>query len=438
MAAHEMNSVDDFLNHRSNDRSGGFLTKWRKPAAEGGGGGKVNIWLHPKRMPIALWQHRFPKIVVREDRKTNEVKTNAWGQSYNCHETEATLKKQYRRNRETGEREAPPKRCPLCRLIETVRGMVDEGKLNWTQTLFRFEGDEENVILHAGGLYNAFGRDDLTDQEKKEMKEAKIYAKDAWTENAQAKMNYLFCVVDNVNVAAGVQIAIETGLLGDKVKEVIADTRESLGEDVGNPFKHPYCIQWEYREAEKEFNKKYHARRMELIKLTPAIVKALQGPPPDLDGVITPFNIDSMRAILERHCTVKGIPWDDIFDVEAPEDDEAEGEGEYRDPDAPDAAEPESVPDVSTTSKKSKKSKKEKEIEPADDEEELGDEEDDGLVECNKCEKGMPEDALECPHCHQRYDAAGNMLADAPPATRKRGANKTEPAAGKGKGKVPF
>ena len=421
--AKEMNSVDDFLNHRSSDRGGGFLNKWRQPVEKKGGGGKVNVWLHPKRLPIALWQHKFPKIVVRENRKTGEVTTNAWSGSFVCHEDENTLKAQYKRDRETGQRLSPPRRCPLCRMIEAVRQMVDDGKLKWTDKLFRFEGDEDNVVLHAGGLYNAFGRDDLSAEEKKELKEAKIVLggdRGAWSQNAQAKMNYLFCVVDNANAEGGVQIAIETGLLGDKVKDVIADARESLGEEDGNPFRKPFCIQWEYRKDEQEFGKKYHARRMELMKLTPGVVKALQGPPPDLAEVLAPFNPDSMRAVLERHCLVKNMPWDEIFDVEAPEADGSAEDVAYQDPDGP------GDHDEAPPPPKAKAKGKAPPPPPSDSEPEVeaDEEDDDGLVECNKCEKGMAEDALECPHCGQHYDKAGNMVAappTPPPATRKRG-----------------
>ena len=62
--------------------------------------------------------------------------------------------------------------------------------------------------VHVGGIFNAFGRKDLSDEEKKELRAASISPKFAWKENAQAKCSYMFCVVDNDHVSDGVQVTI--------------------------------------------------------------------------------------------------------------------------------------------------------------------------------------------------------------------------------------
>ena len=434
-----INSVDDFLNHGK--REGGFFNKWKKPVEKKGGGGKAKVWLHPKCLPIALWQHGFPRLVVRENKKTGETERNVWGGSFVCHENEQVLKNQYKRD-EDGNRRYPPKHCPMCKLIETVRMMVDDGKLSWVEPVFRFEGDDDVSILHAGGLYNAFGRDDLTMEEKAEMKAAKIRVggeQGAWRENAQAKMSYLFVVVDNASPDAGAQVAIETGLLGDKVKTVIHDTLAQWeGSDTpenGDPFKKPYCIQWEYRPDEVEFQKKYHAVAMPMVKLTGGVLKALKAPPPDVSETISPFNKDSMRATLERHCLIKDMPWDDIFDVEESPKRAVEGVAEYEDPDAPGEEEAEESEEQEQVEKPKLKKGKAPPAPQSSVSEIQADEDEDGLIECDACHEGIPEDeASKCPHCGQEYDEKGNMLektAAPPPATKKRGKSA-------GQGRIPF
>jgi hypothetical protein len=304
------NSIDSFLNHKTSDRSGGFLSKWRKKDQTS----KIDTWLHRKRVPVALWQHNLPRLFVKADKDTGENVTLVWGGQYNCWEDEKVLKKQFHR-KDDGMREVPPLRCPVCRLVEHVRDMVDNNEIDWTKVVFRFQGDKDIKVIHAGGIYGGFNaeKDDMTAEDRKKLSNAGISLKDSWQENAYAKCNYVFCVVDQANPSSGVQIATETSLLGDKVKEVMNDAIESLGVEEGNPFHNPYCIQWEHRPSEQEFQKKYKARRMEKYPLTPEIDALISAEPPDLTQVLKPFNVKTMRAFLERHCTIPDMPWDDIF-----------------------------------------------------------------------------------------------------------------------------
>jgi hypothetical protein len=308
--AHEVNSVDEFLRHRATERSAGYLKSWKDKNPP-----EINTWMTMKRLPIILWQHPFAKAFVRENKDTRKSERLVYGGQWNCREDEAVLKRQYHR-KDDGTRKVPPIKCPMCRMIELVRDLVEEGHMHWLQPIFRFVADKEKEsrVVHAGGLFGMFRNDDMTDDEVKEAKAAGIRFDEAWMENSYAKCNYVFCVVDNDNVQEGVQIATVPALLGDKVKEVISDRSKSLGSEAGNPWLNPYCIQWEYLKHEAEFNKKYKARVMELMKLTPAIRELITGDPPDLSNAIDPFNLQTMRAYLEQHCLVK-LDWGHIFDV---------------------------------------------------------------------------------------------------------------------------
>jgi hypothetical protein len=410
--AHEMDSMDEFLNHKSTDRGGSFLGNWKKD-------GKIVVWMHRKQMPVAVWQHKLPKIVVREEGDDDESVTHVWTGEYVCHEDEAVLKKQYKRDRESGEREVPPRRCPVCKLVEHVRALVDEGKIDETAELFRFEADDddETRVVHAAGMYGGFPKNlkEATDEQKEAFKKAHIRLSDVWAENGMAKLSYVFAVVSDEDVGEGVQIAKETGLLGDKVKDVIADAMESLGREAGNPQLNPFAIQWVYLENEKEFGKKYKARRMENIKLTPEIDKAISGPKPDLSGVTAAFEIDTLKALLQRAYVgpKQAIPWDELFvkPVKGAADEE---------PDEDEVSDKDATPD---------------------------DDEDDGMVKCDVCEKPMPDDVEECPTCHSRYDLDTGALvkkgAVPPPAPaqqpKKRGARKkAKDGGGEGADEGPF
>lgn len=412
----ESNSIDSFLDHKSSERGGGFLGNWKKD-------GKVNVFLHTRQMPVPIYFHGLPRKQVREE--DGDPVIHVWSGKYNCWEEEATIRKQYSYDAQDV-RTHPPQRCPLCRMIEAVRTLVNEGTITWTQPILKWAGDvdDETVIVHAGGFIGEFGGD-LDDKEKAALKKAGISQREAWKENCRPKLNYIFWVVDADNVDKGLQQAQETGLLGDKVKDVIRDARESLGEDKGNPQKFPFCIQWEYAEQEKEFNKKYKARRIERISLTPAIEAIIRGPKPDITKAIARFDAKEVRSQLEAACypdVRKLIPWDEVFAVaKRPETDH---------PDLQDVAEGDLDPaDVRNQQSSA----------PADD---------DDLVKCDDgnghgCGKPVKLSDPKCPHCGLVYDVTDEPKPEPPkpePQRRSRAEAKAAAAAAGGTKKkdVPF
>lgn len=400
--AREMRSIDEFLKHRTSSRSGGGFLSWKTSEKK-----EAIVWMHTKRMPIAIAQHKFPKIVAFENKDTGEKGKSVWSKPYNCAEREETIKNQYARNLD-GSREFPPTRCGMCRYIEWMRSEVEEGRINWVKPVLRFEGSDPDaekggrVVLHAGGLFNAYGKRDLTAEEKLEMKKAKIFPKTAWMENAQAKINYLFCVVDNANPGGGVVIATEAGLLGDKVKELIGDLmdEDALG-DKGDPTRFPYAFKWRFLPDAKKFDEKYQVRKVETA-ITPEIKKLIFGPPPNVTQFVEPANQDTLRAVLEQHSLLKNVPWDDIFDLDTSEEETDEEEAEA---DA-DEEEEETPKKASKTANKTatKKKVEDEDEEEEEDEEKEEEEEDEDLVECDECGKAMPASATECPKCGATYE----------------------------------
>lgn len=417
------NEIDGFLSHSSSDRGGGYVGNWKKD-------GKLNVFLHTRRKPLPIWYHTLPRRYVKED-DAGETVTHIYTGKHVCHEEEAVLKKQYKYGKDDA-RLLPPRRCPLCLLVEEVRTLVNQGKLRWTQTLFNFAGDvpDEEKTIHAGGMIGEFGGDSLSDKEKKALKDAGIRRDEAWAENFRAKLSYVFWVVDADNPSKGLLTATETGLLGDKVKDVINDVMEGYGEaekDKGNPLKNPYCIQWEFRDEKGlPFNKKYAARPLPRIKLTPDIEALIRSPRPDSSKIEELFDGDAMRSLLEAAATPEAraiIPWDDCFrprrasaskdeDQDADDPHPAAKGGDGRDVGPEGIATP--------------------------------DEDGDETCACDNpaCKKIIKLSDPRCPHCGKEYEVEVETKADPEPAkVRSRSemkAEKEKQAGAVPKGKLPF
>ena len=305
-------ALNDFLGHTTKTGGGktGFLRGWRKRTPPA-----VTVFLHRKSPIVALWQHNVPHIYEQKD-EGGSVTRRVFGGSWNCLESEAVLTKQYRRDRDTGERLVPPVVCPICRMMEALRDLYEQGAIGFADSLFRWEGDDpqETQVLSYGGILNQYGSDRLDDTEKAAMAKARISLKEAWKENLFAKCNYLFVVADADDPETGIQVAVETTSLGDHVKECIRNQMVSLGEEDGNPILNPYALRWEHNAKAAEFSKKYKCIAMPKVVLTTELAELIDGDPPDISGITRPGNITTLRADLEAHWVGKvGLDWDAIF-----------------------------------------------------------------------------------------------------------------------------
>lgn len=399
--------LETFLGHKSQAAGGGqFLRGWKKRTPPA-----INTFLHMKAPIIALWQHNIPKLQEVTD-KEGTKRIEVWGGNWNCIEDEDILSTQYHRDRDTGDREHPPEVCPTCRLTEVVRLFIESGELPFAQPIFKWVGDDpqKSKVIHAAGIFNGFKKDDsdLTRKQKMSMKKNSISRKEAWKENFMAKCNYLFVLVDADQPGEGVQIAIETTLVGDKVKEVIRDQMTALGEDDGNPLTNPYCIRWEHRPAEKEFQKKYHCLPMPRVTLSKAVQKLISGAPPNIEGIIAPGNITKLRADFEQHALpalADLIDWDDVF---GPAEEWLADQADESTKDL----EPESGP-VSVKGTPAAKDSDEGDDETEDDETEVAGDDDAETVACDACKGEMLETDDTCPHCSAKYDLeSGDMIFD--------------------------
>ncbi len=433
-------STRSFAKHKMGG-GGKFLSKWKEK-------GSIDVWFHTKELPIAVWRHQLPQLVVKEDRDTKESVTHVWSKNLVCHEDTDVLEAQYKRDNDTGARKSPPERCAVCKLVEwayqqallfeETRGEKKPRGLSAVTPLFHFEGDvaEETTTLHVGGICNLFGKDDLSDALKLDMKKAKISPKHAWKQNSLAKCQYAMRVVDNAHPENGVNIAVETGLLGEKVKEVMETELEKNDTDIQTQ---PYCMQWEYFEKETNFQKKYKASALRKMKVTGRILELIRGEAPPLpEDLTTPFNQESLRAVLEKRCVLPNheaiIPWDEIF----PSKEQTEAWAKA------DALEAERAKKAEEAEKKSSATDEPEDDEEDDDDDSDADEgdedeeedEDDEEIGCDDCQAPMKLDDSSCAKCGATYDPKTGKLLEhgKPPEPEKKMRTRSEAASAAKKG----
>lgn len=379
MPARETESMDEFINHKTTERFR-RMDDWKEK-------GKLDTFPHRRINPVIVPRHNIPTVFVQDD--DGDPVRRCFRRPYVCYEHEAVVKKQGKLNKaET--REVPTLYCGLCRVVDTVRMMVVEGQLDWLDPIFRFTADnpEETTIIHAGGFCNMFSDWNLDDDKKKVLREAGINLKEAWKEDGRSKISYVLAVVLAEKPEAGVQITVETGLLGDKIKECISDEIESKGKEKGNPQITPYCIRWVYKEDEKNPQRKYAAKRIDIVQPTDQIIELISGPKPDVSMFTKLFDQKLMRATLEEHCISKvALPWDEIFAVKPLPEEASKSTSSGK-------------PEPSLSSKVSTQ---------------------DTIIPCDKCGVDMKASDTKCSNCGQQYEVTNDEEPVAPPPPKTTG-----------------
>lgn len=307
--------LDGFLGHSTRGAGASFLDNWTQREKP-----EVRVVLHTKAPIMASWMHPWPRIQTREKdgKETREV----WAGSFNSWETEEVLKMQYRRD-DAGNRQVPPTVCPMSLMLEQVYQLFRQGQLRWSDPLFKFVGDDPKKakVLHVGSMLNLMKKmwDDLSSEEKRAaVNNGFPPPSEAWKETMIAKCQYIFTVVEYDDVSAGLQIAKQTALVGDKTKKAINDRITAEGPEKGHPHRTPYVIKWTYNAAAKQFDEKYHAVAIgdAVCKITDAIRElVVDKDPPDISRMIERGDIVDLRASMEDHYIgPKGLlDWDYIF-----------------------------------------------------------------------------------------------------------------------------
>lgn len=303
--------VEGFLKHSSRG-GGGSVLQWRSKT---GGTAEVDVWLHRKAsLAHSVWRHSWFDVVEVEDSETKEKVKKVFRRPFVCHERELICKKRNFRDKKTGEREYPPDVCPIDFMIEDVLKLVRTGKIAWTDTVFRFEGSdpdsEWNVELTAAGIYGGY-RGELTKEQIKELRKAGIRRDEVWSQDLRAKLSYLFSVV--ADPTDGMQVAIETELLGNKFKTELGKRLKVKGRDLGDPQQHPYPFNWKH-DPDAQINDAYEVTALEK-QPTEEILKLIDGPAPKLDVHLEPGNCLWLYHSMIEACVLEEglLNFDSIF-----------------------------------------------------------------------------------------------------------------------------
>lgn len=397
-------SLQQFMHHKPRASGGGnFLMSWSskknaKPSAKGLVA-QIDVLMNAAAGITAAWQHPWHRNVSMERTENGQqvTKWEIWGDQINCLEDEDVLVRQYFYN-DKGEREAPPKVCPMCLLIEYIGMKIERGELDWLAPVFRFAPPGvEAVTLYAGGITGQFGSKNLTEADKSAMKEAtKITPRTAYTQNAMASLKYIFCVADVAALQKGVQVTTESKSLGQRVQEMIEHEIAGSNE-AGNPFIHPYVVRWE-KWPDADPKEQYKAYPIRSIPITPEMRALVDMPPPDGYKKATEFpNMKTLRAKLEAIALVK-LPWDEIFAPVMEHCDEhgnivIEGE-EAQAPERDDFP-----PQPSQVQGPVQPGLVQSDIE---------------MAPCDRCRQPFPTSEVKCPHCGKEYEVEEVDTAPAP------------------------
>lgn len=391
---HEESSIDGFLGSKiGGGRGAGFLSGWREQ-------GKVQLWLHPKAPIVNRWAHQFYRIETVEDDKGNKS-TKIQFFRFNCLEKGVVLERQRFRDKR-GQRELPPAVCPYCKFNEKLYLAIEDGSINWLDPVFKFESEEDEFVMYAGGLTGAFKSKDLDADDKKALKKAGVRIDEAYKQDGHASQQFIFCVIPHENPEQCV-IARETKALGKKMQKAINDQIDSDGPIKGNPCRSPYAFEWRYFEEEK-FDDKYDVVAKRSLEMTPEVKAAMEEEPPNIAEIIALGDPATLRGLMEKYCQLEDVDWGGIFEAaEALQEKQNVAEAKKPfvaddDDDAPPKPPKKVTPPTVASAKKDAKEKAQAQpAEASSDEEVFG---------CDVCDADMKASDTVCSSCKTVYKTA--------------------------------
>jgi len=284
-----MGLLDGFLNDTGRGGSA-WLSKWKEA-------GKIVVWLHPKSSPVKVYAHSFIVEDEIKDDETGKKKKILRFPKFVGPDSPEVYDKQFFRNRDHGGPERAPDRDPFLILREWLRVKCEANELAHDDVVFEWTDHKNSSIIKwtAGELSGLVKT-----------------GKRNFNHTLTAKCEYILAVVDDAHPDKGTQIARESNLLGQRLREEIKNQIESDGDD-GNPEINPYAFKWTF-DGSVAIASMYGVSRFNRAKLTDEIREVFAADPPDIAkyAEVHPDDMTKIRAAFEAAAQID-LPLDQIF-----------------------------------------------------------------------------------------------------------------------------
>jgi hypothetical protein len=284
--------IASFLKHTS-DSGGGkeWLRQWKKNSV-----GEVTIWLHTRAPIVPCYSHQFMIEDEYEDKDTRRMVPVLRYPRFVSPDAEIVHRNQYfRENDDT--MQTPPDLDPFLLLREWLRFQADH--IGLQDPVFKWN-DEKNrkVIVWERGSLSGLVKTGKTN----------------FNHSLNTKLEYIYVVVDNDNVATGPVLAREGKLVSQKIVEVIKQQQRQYGEVEGDPMQHPYAFQIIAEDTPSPMNsiKAYKHEVAEFTDEVWAQISSEDYPDPLVYGSPSEGDMEKIRDAFEKAAQVE-LPLDEIF-----------------------------------------------------------------------------------------------------------------------------
>lgn len=264
------------------------------------------VWLHAGSGVIAhsRYVHSFPTYKTNRD---GETYLN-FGMTYVSPESDRVCEQQYFRESKESDSpmKVPPSLDPFLLLREWLRNEINSGRMSPEQIVFRWKNpkakDNQNPIIEwkAGHLSRLEKRGRMTGMH-----------------SLDAKLEYIFLLVDNDAPDQGVQQYISTKGLGKALRDEIQRQIKSDGVEEGNPLLNPYALRFVYNPNASSPNDFYSVGRYNRARLTDEISELIHSQNyPDVERICKPRDDEKLliRSAMEAAAEIE-LPLDLLFNT---------------------------------------------------------------------------------------------------------------------------
>jgi hypothetical protein len=292
--------LDEFLNHDADTGRRKYVKKWQEE-------GELVWWMNTRAMfAYSRYVHTFPSFDTGKDDKGNEYEYLKFGR-YVSPDVDLINRDQFFRDEDTDLLRTPPVKDPFLLLREWLRS--NDCGLGLDDVVFRWENPNPK-------------KREIIEWTRGEMTRLTERGQSNWNHSLDSKLEYMFVGTLHDEPGEGNQIITGTKVLGDALRKMIEEQRDSKGRDEGNPLITPYAIKFKYDKRSKNPMKAYSVAPYERAELTPEIRESIMSsdfPNPEIDTQPRKGDKERLRAAMYDAAQVE-LPWDEIF-VDAWEDD---------------------------------------------------------------------------------------------------------------------